>query len=258
MAIKADRSAWLKGGDAVCETRPPAHTRPVHLILLGAPGVGKGTQASLLAEELGMCHLSTGDVFRGAKCLCDGERSPGLTAALEYMKRGDLVPDETVLDIVRERAACMKCTAGFLLDGFPRTVPQAEALDEILAANDISLDAVVNYDIPLEMVVARLGGRRTCSKCKAVFHVQTLPPKVDGICDHCGAELIIREDDRPESIRVRLAAYQDATSPLIEYYGRKGQLVTVKAEGTPEAIFQSSMAILRDRLPDVPELQPQE
>ena len=239
-----DRTAWLRGGTAVCEAPPPTKDRPLHLILLGAPGVGKGTQAELLSESLQCCHLSTGDLFRGMKCLRPGELTPGMEAALGYMKRGSLVPDETVLEIVAERVTCMRCTCGFLLDGFPRTVAQADALGKILEREGLAIDAVIDYEIPLEQVVARISGRRTCSNCKAVFHTTARPPHSPDICDHCGGELFQREDDRPEAVRVRLAAYHEETEPLIGYYAERGLLVTVPATGSPEAIFELTRAEL--------------
>ncbi len=171
MSAQKVRIAWIQGGAAECKVLPPLPPRVFRLVLLGAPGVGKGTQAELLCERLGTCHLSTGDIFRAAKCLAAEERSPALESALGYMKRGDLVPDQTVLDLVRERTRCVRCHGGFLLDGFPRTVAQAEAFGKILQQEDIPLDAVLNYELPIEKVVARLSGRRTCPGCKAVFHV---------------------------------------------------------------------------------------
>jgi adenylate kinase len=241
---KPDRTAWLKGGNAQCQVGPAATNRPRHLVLLGAPGVGKGTQAELITERLGACHLSTGDIFRAAKTIDECERSPAMTSALEYMRRGDLVPDETVLRLVSERAGCLRCRGGFLLDGFPRTVAQAEALEQVLAEQNVSIDAVLSYDMPLEKIVARLSGRRTCSICKAVFHIDARPPKITGICDHCGSGLYQREDDRPDSIRVRMEAYEKSTSPLVEYYRTRNLLVCVAAEGTPEQIFEQTLVAL--------------
>ncbi len=209
--------------------------------------MGKGTQAELLSGKLGACHLSTGDIFRASKCLDACERTPTMTRALEYMVRGDLVPDEIVLGLVAERAGCLRCRGGFLLDGFPRTVTQAEALEKVLSSQKVALGAVISYDLPLERVVARLSGRRTCSICKAVFHVDTRPPKMEGICDHCGAVLYQREDDRPESVRVRMQAYEKSTSPLAEFYRRKGLLVSIPAEGTPEEIFTRTLTALNGR-----------
>lgn len=244
---KNDRNAWLKGGEAQCAITPQRQTYPQRLVLLGAPGVGKGTQAELLSARLGACHLSTGDIFRGAKTLSDCERSPTMTKALEFMRRGDLVPDETVLNLLIERSKCLRCGGGFLLDGFPRTVAQAEALAKCLKENQIQLGAVLSYDLPLEKVVSRLSGRRMCPTCKAVYHVDTRPPKMKGICDSCGTALYQREDDRPESVRVRMDVYEKSTSPLTDFYRRHGLLVSISAEGTPEEIFSRSIDALKKR-----------
>ncbi len=249
METKCDRKAWLTGGAAKCEPPPKAQTTPRRLILLGAPGVGKGTQAELLCANLGACQLSTGDVFRAAKTLDPCQRTPALTAALDYMKRGELVPDETVLAMVAERVGCLRCEGGFLLDGFPRTVAQAEALEKLLQEQKLKLDGVLSYELPLEKVVARLSGRRTCPDCKAVFHIETRPPKVEGICDHCGGKLYQREDDRPESIRVRMQAYEKSTAPLADFYRRRNLLIPISAEGSPEAIFERTMKALNGATP---------
>jgi adenylate kinase len=244
METKRDRKAWLTGGTAQCEPPPTPRTEPVRLVLLGAPGVGKGTQAELLCANLGACQLSTGDIFRAAKSLGPGERSPALTAALEFMRRGELVPDETVLALVAERVSCLRCEGGFLLDGFPRTVAQAEALERLLKEQRLTLDGVLSYELPLEKVVARLSGRRTCPDCKAVFHIETRPPKVAGVCDHCGGKLYQREDDRPESVRVRMDAYQKSTAPLADFYRRRQLLISISAEGSPEEIFGRTLKAL--------------
>lgn len=247
MEKKCDRMAWLRGGAATCEPPPNPQTRPYRLVLLGAPGVGKGTQAELLSAKLGACQLSTGDIFRAAKSLGADERSPAMTAALDYMRRGELVPDETVVALVTERAGCLACERGFLLDGFPRTVAQAESLAALLEQGKIKLDAVVSYDLPIEKVVARLAGRRTCPGCKAVFHVEARPPKVQGVCDHCGGALYQREDDRPESIRVRMEAYARSTAPLADYYRQRRLLVSIEAEGAPEEIFDRTLEALEGK-----------
>lgn len=237
-----DRVAWLKAGHAVCSNLPRTSPAKVwRLVLLGAPGVGKGTQAELLNQRLGACHLSTGDVFRAAKGLCDGELSPTMQQALAFMRRGELVPDTIVLNLVSERTRCLQCRGGFLLDGFPRTVAQAEALEAILKKENVPLTAVLNYEMPIAQIVARLSGRRTCSKCKAVFHATNKPPRVKDVCDHCGGKLIQREDDRPESVRVRMEAYEKSTRPLTDFYKKRGLLVTIKAEGSPEDIYQRTM-----------------
>lgn len=242
--LKQDRAAWFRGGDAKCRVVPLPQTHPRRLVLLGPPGVGKGTQAELLCQTLGTCHLSTGDIFRAAQATPESERSPALTAALEAMQRGELVSDEMVVAMVRERIDCLRCPGGFLLDGFPRTVAQAEALDRMLTDEGVALDAVLSYELPMEEIVARLSGRRTCARCKAVYHVTARPPRVEGVCDQCGGELFQRDDDRPEAIRVRMRAYQESTRPLVEYYRRSGRLLTVRADGTPEEILERSLTAL--------------
>jgi len=247
MEKTTDRAAWLIGGAAKCSVPPQKPKLARRLVLLGAPGVGKGTQAELLCERLGACHLSTGDIFRAAKSQDPCQRTPALTAALDFMKQGALVPDTTVLDMVAERVGCLRCEGGFLLDGFPRTVAQAEALERLLNGEGIRLDAVLSYDLPLDQIVSRLSGRRTCPGCKAVFHVDARPPKVEGVCDHCGAKLYQREDDRPESIRVRMEAYERSTSPLAQFYRSRNLLVSIPADGTPEEIFARTLAALRVR-----------
>jgi adenylate kinase len=236
---KPDRNAWLKGGTALCSAAPriPAG-KAWRIILLGAPGIGKGTQAELLCERLGTCHLSTGDIFRTAKCLQEGEQTPSMKDALRFMRQGALVPDETVLGLIRDRLRCLNCAGGFLLDGFPRTVPQAEALEKILREAGVQVSTVLNYELPIEKIVSRISGRRTCAKCKAVYHVATRPPKVADLCDHCGGELFQREDDRPESVEVRMKAYETSTRPLINFFEKRGLLVTISAEGSPEEIYQ--------------------
>lgn len=236
-----DRATWLMGPGARCSVPPGVLARPWRVVLLGAPGVGKGTQAQLLGQTLGACHLSTGDVFRAAKCACESELGPAMRDALGYMKRGDLVPDGTVLDMVRERAACVKCRGGFMLDGFPRTLAQAEALRQLLAEFKIDLDAAVDYRMPIDQIVARLSGRRTCSQCKAVYHTATRPPKVEGVCDACGGGVVQREDDRAEAVRVRMEAYETQTKPLTDFYAKLGKLLVVEADGTPELILEKTI-----------------
>ncbi|HUN87854.1 MAG TPA: nucleoside monophosphate kinase [Terriglobales bacterium] len=240
-----DRAAWLQGPSASC-ARVPEIENPFRLVLLGAPGVGKGTQADLLKQKLRACHLSTGDVFRAAsKTQC--ELSPAMKVALDYMKRGDLVPDTTVWEMVRERSGCLHCGGGFILDGFPRTVGQAESLRRLMLDEGLSLSAVVNYELPVSEIVARLSGRRTCEKCKAVYHVTELPPKDEGKCDRCNGNLFQREDDRTESIKVRLEAYERSTAPLIDFYHNLGALLPVSAAGSPELICQRTLSALAAR-----------
>jgi adenylate kinase len=186
-------------------------------------------------------------VFRAARTLKPCELSPALSEALEFMRVGALVPDATVLDVVRERSRCFHCGGGFLLDGFPRTLAQAEALDELFDAEGVRLDAVLSYDLAIEKIVSRISGRRTCDQCKAVYHVEARPPRTEGACDHCGSRLVQREDDRPEAVRVRMQAYATSTAPLAEFYRRKGMLITIEAEGTPEEIFDRTMQALAGR-----------
>ncbi len=241
MSSQNQRVAWFQGGEVPCEPMP--HDRPYRLILFGPPGVGKGTQAELLTHVLGTCHLSTGDVFRAAQCA--GEQSPAVKEALDAMRRGELVSDALVVALVRERSRCLRCRGGFLLDGFPRTIAQAQALDVLLAEQGVSLDAIVDYELPTEQLVVRLSGRRTCPGCQAVYHVTTRPSVSPGTCDQCGGKLVQREDDRPESVRVRMQRYHASTRPLTEYYGRTGKLVTIQASGTPAEILERTLAALR-------------
>jgi len=216
----------------------------MRLILLGAPGVGKGTQADLLNRWVRACHLSTGDVFRSAGSRAECEQTPAMKEAMEYMRRGELVPDSTVWQMVRERSECLRCRGGFILDGFPRTVAQAESLRMFMDSEGLKLTAVVNYELPFTEIVARLGGRRTCEKCKAVYHVTERPPRVKDRCDRCDGKLILREDDRPESIQVRLQAYERSTAPLIEFYKNLGLLVNVEAKGSPDDTFEATFTQL--------------
>lgn len=242
MAANNTRAAWLEGPSAACPPRP-AVAVPRRLILLGAPGVGKGTQADLLRRRLGACHLSTGDVFRAAasrKC----EPSPAMAAALGYMRRGELVPDSTVWEMVRERSGCLHCQGGFILDGFPRTLMQAESLQQLMDDEQLALDAVVNYELPIGEIVDRLSGRRTCEQCKAVYHVTQQPSRLEGICDRCGGRLFQREDDRPESVSVRMKAYEQSTAPLIEFYRNLELLLPIAATGSPAEICERTIKVL--------------
>jgi adenylate kinase len=239
----SDRSAWLLGPWAKCSSIPEAGKTAWRLVLLGAPGVGKGTQAEILKQRLGACHLSTGDVFRAAKQQ-GGDKSPAMKAALEYMRRGELVPDATVWEMVRERKHCLLHCRGFILDGFPRTLGQAQSLKELMETEKLEISAVVDYELPVDEIVRRLSGRRTCEQCKSVFHITERPPKVVDVCDQCGGKLYQREDDRPEAITVRLQAYERSTAPLIQFYEDLGLLLPISAQGTPEEIFARTMSEL--------------
>ncbi len=238
-----NRATWLQGPPAECPP-PKGVARLWRLVLLGAPGVGKGTQADLLHQRLGACHLSTGDVFRAAGSRSDCEQTPAMKAALDYMRRGALVPDSTVWEMVRERAGCLRCSGGFVLDGFPRTLAQAESLQGLMESQKLSLSAVVNYELPLAEIVERLSGRRICEKCKAVFHVTRQPSKTEGLCDRCGGHLYQREDDRPESVTVRMEVYERSTAPLIQFYRERGLLLPVAATGSPEEICGRTITAL--------------
>ena len=202
------------------------------LLFLGAPGAGKGTQADIIAKKLSIPTISTGNILRAAI----KNRTPVGIRAAEYMDRGALVPDEVIIGIVRERLAEADCANGYILDGMPRTLSQAVALEEA----GIELDAAVSIDVPDEVIVNRMGGRRTCPACGASFHVTANPPKTEGICDACGAELTIRKDDAPETVLQRLATYHEQTEPLIGFYTERGKIRhvdgTAGLEDTTKAI----------------------
>jgi len=171
-----------------------------------------------------------------------------MKTALDYMTRGELVPDETVIDMVRERVGCLECPCGFLLDGFPRTVDQAKALNAMLKDQDVALDATLSYELPEDEVIGRLSGRRTCRDCKTTFHVTGKPPQREGVCDKCGGELYQRDDDQPEAIRVRLEAYEESTKPLTDFYKEAGILCSISALGSPQEIYERTMYILKERI----------
>lgn len=237
-----DRTAWLKGADHRC-LMPPRRPegRVWRIILLGAPAIGKGTQAAMLGERLGACHLSTGDVFHNAKCAKESDLSPAMQNALECLKRGETVPDETVLNLVGERLHCLQCSGGFMLDGFPRTVAQAKALDQLLDSHEIHLSGVFNYTLSVEKLVIRTSGRRTCTHCHAAYHITDKPSKTADECDLCGGKLFQREDDRPEAVKIRLEAYEKSSRPLLDYYRQRGVLINIPADGTPEEIYHRTI-----------------
>lgn len=194
----------------------------MNLIFLGAPGAGKGTQAEIVCDKLGIPAISTGNMLREA--VKNG--TPAGLAAKEYMDRGDLVPDEAVIGILKDRIAQDDCKNGFILDGFPRTVEQAEALDKM----GVNIDKVIEISVPDEKIIARLSGRRVCEGCGASYHIDYKPTKAEGICDSCGAKVVQRVDDKPETVLSRLETYREKTAPLKGYYEAKGKLVTVEGQ----------------------------
>ena len=198
------------------------------IIFLGPPGVGKGTQAKAAASANGVPHVSTGDILRA-----EVETGSDLgTQAKAYMDKGELVPDALVVEMVAHRLAQPDCSRGYLLDGFPRTIAQATTLEAKLAERDETIDRVLYFSAPDDVLIRRLSGRRTCPKCKAGFHVDAMPPKTEGICDDCGAELIQRDDDKPETIRNRLEVYTARTAELIDHYKNAGDLTEIDSTGT--------------------------
>jgi adenylate kinase len=212
----------------------------LNLILLGPPGSGKGTQGERLQEDFRLPYYATGDILRAAV----RESTELGRKAKEYMDRGDLVPDEVIVGVIAERVASPEAADGFILDGFPRTLPQAEALEAKMEELDREITAVVLIDVSDDEVVRRLGGRRTCVKNGHVFHVEFDPPKNDGVCDVCGARLEIRDDDKPEVIRHRLGQYHDKTEPLISYYEGKGLLKRVDGALPPDEVGDRIRALI--------------
>ncbi len=214
----------------------------MHIILLGPPGAGKGTQAERLAEAYGVPHISTGDMFRRAV----QEGTPLGRRAKEYMDRGELVPDEVVNGIVRDRMAAEDCRRGFILDGFPRTLNQANALTATMEELGLQLDAVVALEVPEDSLVARLSGRRVCTACGSTYHVLFNPPQAEGRCDECGGELVQRDDDREETVRERLRVYARQTEPLLTYYGQRGLLKKVDGDQSVDAVYGAIKAVLEE------------
>jgi adenylate kinase len=214
------------------------------VVLLGPPGAGKGTQAKLLQEKFAACQVSTGDILRKAVA----QQTPLGKQASDYINRGALVPDSVIVNLVAERLKEKDCEPGFILDGFPRTIPQAESLDAILKKMGLNLNCVLSVQVPEEIIIERLAGRRTCKNCGALSHVVFNPQKRPGVCDRCGGELYQRDDDREETVANRLKVYQSQTAPLISYYRERGLLSEIDGVGEIDEIRSRVTQALGDRV----------
>ncbi|EDS76459.1 adenylate kinase [Clostridium novyi A str. 4552] len=207
----------------------------MRMILLGPPGAGKGTQAKLISEKYSIPHISTGDIFR--KNI--SEKTPLGVKAKEYMDKGQLVPDELTIDLVNDRLTHEDCKKGFLLDGFPRTVKQAEALEKFLTENNQSLDTALLIDVPSSFILERMTGRRVCPSCGASYHIKFNPPKIEGLCDVCKKEIIQRKDDTEETVKERIEVYDRQTQPLVDFYSSKDQLFVVDGTQSIDQVFET-------------------
>lgn len=210
------------------------------VIMLGAPGAGKGTQAKQIADKYSIPHISTGDIFRAN--IKNGTELG--KKAKTYMDQGLLVPDELVVELVADRIQQDDCKNGFVLDGFPRTIPQAEALDAALEKINEKMDYAIDVDVPDENIIKRMSGRRACLNCGATYHIVSIPTKVEGICDRCGSPIVLRDDDKPETVKKRLEVYHEQTQPLIDYYKKQDILRTVNGVQPMEDVFKSIVEIL--------------
>ncbi len=210
------------------------------IIMLGAPGAGKGTQAKKIAAKYGIPHISTGDIFR-ANIKNNTELGQ---KAKTYMDKGELVPDELVVDLIMDRFKEADCANGYVLDGFPRTIPQAEALDKALKAQGEAVDFAINVEVPDENIINRMSGRRACVGCGATYHIEFNPTKVEGVCDACGEKLILRDDDKPETVKNRLSVYHEQTQPLIDYYAKADVLAEVDGTQDMEKVFSDIVNVL--------------
>ena len=211
------------------------------IIMLGAPGAGKGTQAKMIADKYSIPHISTGDIFRAN--IKNGTELG--KKAKEYMDQGLLVPDELTVDLVIDRVAQEDCKNGYVLDGFPRTIPQAEVLEEALDKLGDKIDYAIDVEVPDENIIRRMGGRRACTSCGATYHIEHVPPKKEGICDTCGQELVLRDDDKPETVKNRLRVYQEQTQPLLDFYSAKGVLRSVDGTQDMQDVFKAITEILK-------------
>ena len=212
------------------------------IIMLGAPGAGKGTQAMMIAEKYSIPHISTGDIFRSN--IKNGTELG--KKAKEYMEQGLLVPDELTCDLVVDRISAKDCEKGFILDGFPRTIPQADALDSALKKLGTSIDYAINVAVPDEVIVERMSGRRACTGCGSTYHTLYNPPQQEGFCDVCGTALVIRDDDKPETVQKRLDVYHEKTQPLIDYYGKKGIVRTIDGTLELHEVFSRIVDIMEE------------
>lgn len=210
------------------------------IIMLGAPGAGKGTQAKQIADKYNIPHISTGDIFRAN--IKEGTELG--KKAKTYMDQGLLVPDELVVELVADRIQQDDCKNGFVLDGFPRTIPQAEALDAALEKINEKMDYAIDVDVPDENIIRRMSGRRACLSCGATYHIVSIPTKTEGICDRCGSNVVLRDDDQPETVKKRLEVYHEQTQPLIDYYKNQGILRTVDGVLPMEDVFGAIVEIL--------------
>ncbi len=231
MRFKVDLNVIAKMG------RKGAHMK---IIMLGAPGAGKGTQAKKIAAKYDIPHISTGDIFR-ANIKNNTELGQ---KAKTYMDKGELVPDSLVVDLIMDRFKEADCANGYVLDGFPRTIPQAEALDEALKASGAKVDFAIDVEVPDENIINRMGGRRACVGCGATYHVEFNPPKQADVCDTCGQKLILRDDDKPETVKNRLNVYHEQTQPLIDYYQNAGVLKQVDGTKDMNDVFTDIVDIL--------------
>ncbi|SDJ17523.1 Adenylate kinase [Lachnospiraceae bacterium G41] len=210
------------------------------IVMLGAPGAGKGTQAKMIAEKYTIPHISTGDIFRANI----KEGTPLGLEAKSYMDQGKLVPDELTVKILLDRVSKDDCKNGYVLDGFPRTIPQANVLKEALAKQNDKIDYAINVDVPDENIVRRMSGRRACVTCGATYHIEHVPPKTEGVCDKCGSALILRDDDKPDTVLNRLKVYHDQTQPLIDFYNNEGILKEVDGTIDVKDVFENIVKIL--------------
>lgn len=210
------------------------------IIMLGAPGAGKGTQAKKIADKYQIPHISTGDIFRAN--IKEGTELG--KKAKTFMDAGKLVPDELTIDLLMDRISRPDCAKGYVLDGFPRTIPQAESLEAALEKRGEKIDYAINVEVPDENIIHRMSGRRACLNCGATYHVVHIPTRVEGICDRCGSELVLRDDDKPETVKKRLDVYHEQTQPLIEFYSQRGVLVNVDGTRDMEVVFADIVEIL--------------